>query len=221
MSVHEVIITMCENLDAAGIRVTHKAILERRGGSKRDISRAVRAFHERKQQAKIGTPALPDLPGTLNKDDIIAAADLLTKSETILLFGNPAEYGIKELLILHHHDRDYVKAKLLNYEIVTPENITKSFQVMDDKTILVILLTNSFTEYFDFKKIFKHAVDTGTQVLILQGATFRVPDMPSKCSVLSLDLDVNNTPQFFSIYLQVTLSQIFLTAFGKKILDKD
>ncbi|MBB75663.1 MAG: hypothetical protein CMJ75_14250 [Planctomycetaceae bacterium] len=47
MAVHDEIVALCTEMDAAGERITYDAILARRGGgSRRDIAKGVRAWRK-------------------------------------------------------------------------------------------------------------------------------------------------------------------------------
>lgn len=60
MSVHDELVEMCRQMHAAGDAVTYKALLERRGrGSRRDIARAINAWHEQSYRVPVPAPQQP------------------------------------------------------------------------------------------------------------------------------------------------------------------
>jgi hypothetical protein len=51
MSVHDEILALCAEMHARGVKITYNAVRDRRGGgSRRDISRALRAWHSARAQ---------------------------------------------------------------------------------------------------------------------------------------------------------------------------
>lgn len=60
MSVHDELVEMCRQIHAAGDAVTYKALHERRGrGSRRDIARAIKSWHEQSIGVPITSPEHP------------------------------------------------------------------------------------------------------------------------------------------------------------------
>lgn len=71
MSVHDELVEMCREMHAAGDTVTYKALHERRGrGSRRDIARAIKAWHAQSIRVPVPSPQQPSMTKARLRDII-------------------------------------------------------------------------------------------------------------------------------------------------------
>lgn len=74
MSVHDDLLALCAEMHATGLKLTYEAIRERRGGgSRRDISRALRSWH--RQRAQLLAESAFDRP-----DDVTVAGGVFAEN---------------------------------------------------------------------------------------------------------------------------------------------
>ena len=101
MTVHDDLMALCAEMHAAGVKLTYEAIRERRGGgSKRDISYALRSWHV--HRARLLAASATDAPVEFKA----AGEELLAKLWTVM--AEPFSVRLIEMQINAHHAEEEV-----------------------------------------------------------------------------------------------------------------
>lgn len=124
MTVHAELMALCAEMHAAGMKLTYEAIRERRGGgSKRDISHALRSWHVQRARLLAATAPIP--PDELNAVGAELVAKLWARvveefSQCLIEMQVDAHHGEEEVAHLHkllgeqNDEIDRLKAEIIH-----------------------------------------------------------------------------------------------------------
>jgi hypothetical protein len=108
MSVHDEILALCAEMHAQGVKITYNAVRDRRGGgSRRDISRALRAWHSARAQLLSDTVFdRPENIATIANGVVDHLVDQMWSAMTDAMTDRIREMKIEADLIEHHADQE-------------------------------------------------------------------------------------------------------------------
>lgn len=195
MTVHDEIIALCEELAEQGIKITQKAIIDRRGGSKRDISRAVQEFQALQQCRNLGQPALPEWIGRLDPDTITEFAQRLTETENLYVFcpremERFVETIMSEVLPEVTEGPPDPHDNFLKLHFIRGNDGLDMELPLASKSAIIIFVRSSLPPAIDFRRIFAIAAELDLPAQIIQLVPSFIPDLPQGPQLHSLGLDL-------------------------------
>lgn len=108
MSVHDEILALCAEMHAQGVKITYEAVRDRRGGgSRRDISRALRSWHSARAQILSDTVFdRPENIATIANGVVDHLVDQMWSAMTDAMTDRIREMKMEADLIEHHADQE-------------------------------------------------------------------------------------------------------------------
>jgi hypothetical protein len=212
MTVYDDIIALCEEMAEQGIKVTHKSILDRRGGSKRDVSRAVREFQALQQRRNLGQPVLPEIIGRLDPDTITDFVQRLTETEDLYIIcpqgmQRSIEKIVSEILPAPHDN--FLKVHCIREN----EGSDTELPVPSWKSAIIVLVESSLPPVINFEKMFAGAVEMDLPVQLIQAVPSLIPDLPRGVQLHSLGLNLEKHGKSTRIFLAIAaFAEILIAA---------
>ena len=108
MSVHDEILALCAEMNAQGVKITYEAVRSRRGGgSRRDISRALRAWHSSRAQILSDTAFdRPENIATIANGVVDQLVNQMWSAMTDAMTDRIRDLKMEADLIEHHADQE-------------------------------------------------------------------------------------------------------------------
>lgn len=218
MTVYNEIIALCEELSEQGVKVTQKAIIDRRGGSKRDISRAVRDFQALQQRGSVGQPALPARVGHLDPDTITDFATRLTETENLYVFcphemQRFVETIMSEVLPRMPEAGPEPHDNFLKLHFIRGNDGPDMELPLATKSAIIIFVRSSLPSAIYFRKIFAVAAELDLPVQIIQLVPSFIPDLPQGPQLHSLGLDLEKHGKLTRVvFASSAFAEIIMTA---------
>lgn len=148
-----------------------------------------------------------DLPGRLHPEQVRRGAELIQSGDDLFIFAPEClDQAVESLFKRVFRKTDVMLP--MKPQIIGRRDVKSTPQRFNEGDAALIFAVSALPGGYDFQAEFRNAQEQGVPVLILQAATFDIPDRPEGSAVFSLGLAPDVHEDLAVIFLAAAAAEI-------------